>query len=157
MSRERGIWIATSVILLLAALASVFFRASPTVPPTWSYILAPEKTSFAYFAGPVAVSHDGRKLVFVATTPEGQDVVWVRTLGATNAQALAGTEGATYPFWSGDDRSIGFFAGGKLKTVGDAGGPVVWGWIYWEARRGAGSGKGQRNAGPSTTAFTVRL
>ena len=124
MSRERGIWIATSVILLLAALASVFFRASPTVPPTWSYILAPEKTSFAYFAGPVAVSHDGRKLVFVATTPEGQDVVWVRTLGATNAQALAGTEGATYPFWSGDDRSIGFFAGGKLKTVGDAGGPV---------------------------------
>jgi len=123
--RERWMW-ALAVLLFLAGLTTVYFRTSPNLPlPTWSYIVAPEKTSFAYFAGPVAVSHDGRKLAFAATTSEGRDVVWVRPLGEPNAKALSGTDGASYPFWSGDDRSIGFFAGGKLKTIDAAGGPVV--------------------------------
>ena len=124
-SRERWIWI-PAIAILLAALAVVYSHVSPNPPQsTWSYVLPPEKTSFDYFAGPLAISHDGRKLVFVATAPEGQDLVWVRPLGVPNAQALAGTEGASYPFWSGDDRSIGFFAGGKLKTVDAAGGQVL--------------------------------
>src|SRR6185369_1419487 len=33
-----------------------------------------------------------------------------------------GTEGALVPFWSGDGRSIGFFAGGKLSKVPSSGG-----------------------------------
>ncbi len=124
-NRERWIWISTLVVLL-AALVGVYLRTPPNRPqPTWSYILAPEKTGFAYFAGPVAVSHDGRNLAFVATTSEGQDMVWVQPLGALSAKALSGTEGASYPFWSGDDRSIGFFAGGKLKTIEAAGRPVI--------------------------------
>jgi serine/threonine protein kinase len=72
---ERKMW-AAAVLLLLAGLVTVYFRTSPNVSlPTWSYIVAPEKTTLAYFAGPEAVSHDGRKLVFVATTSDGQDVV----------------------------------------------------------------------------------
>ena len=124
-SRER--WILGSlVILLLAALAAVTLRPSrEAAPTTWSSILAPEGTSFAYFAGPVAVSHDGRRLVFVATTSDGQDVVWVRALDAPTARALPGTAGASYPFWSRDDRQIGFFTAGKLKTTEAGGGPVV--------------------------------
>ena len=35
------------------------------------------------------------------------------------AMPIAGTEGGTFPFWSPDSRSIGFFADGKLKTVAD--------------------------------------
>ena len=31
-------------------------------------------------------------------------------------------EGATYPFWSPDSRSIGFFAGGALKRLDLGGG-----------------------------------
>ncbi len=124
-NRERRIWI-FAVAALLLALAAVYFRASPERPQTtWSSILAPENTRFAYFAGPVSVSHDGRKLAFVATTFEGQDVVWVRSLDAPNAHTLSGTEAASSPFWSADDRSIGFFARGKLKTIEAAGGPVV--------------------------------
>ena len=108
------------------ALAAALFPApSPLARSTWSSILPPEKSTFAYFAGPVAVSHDASSLAFVATTSEGRDVAWVRPLGSLEAQALPGTEGASYPFWSGDDRSIGFFAGGKLKTVEVKGGPVV--------------------------------
>jgi eukaryotic-like serine/threonine-protein kinase len=124
-NRERWIWI-SAVGVLMALLAAVYFHTSSNLtPPTWSYILAPEKTSFDYFAGPVVVSHDGRKLAFVATNSEGQDVVWVQPLDGLKAQALTGTEEASNAFWAPDDRSIGFFAGGKLKTVEAAGGPVV--------------------------------
>jgi len=122
---ERLIWIAAVALLLMLATAVYFRMPSNPAPTVWSSILAPENTTFAYFAGPVAVSHDGRTLTFVATTADGQDVVWVRSLGDLGARVLAGTEGASNPFWSPDDRSIGFFAGGKLKTTDAAGGRVV--------------------------------
>ena len=38
------------------------------------------------------------------------------------AQPLAGTEGASYPFWAPDGRAIGFFADAKLKRIEMAGG-----------------------------------
>jgi eukaryotic-like serine/threonine-protein kinase len=37
---------------------------------------------------------------------------------------LAGTEGATFPFWSPDSKSIAFFADGNLKKIEASGGPV---------------------------------
>jgi hypothetical protein len=40
------------------------------------------------------------------------------------AAPVPGTETASAPFWSPDSRSIGFFAGSKLKRVEAAGGPV---------------------------------
>ncbi len=49
-------------------------------------------------------------------------VLWVRPLNTLHARALTGTESATFPFWSPDGRSLGFFAGGKLKTVAVEGG-----------------------------------
>ncbi len=45
-------------------------------------------------------------------------------LRANEAQALAGTEGAYYPFWSPDSKFIGFFAAGKMKKVEASGGVV---------------------------------
>src|SRR5438309_3192107 len=123
--RERWAWISV-VVILAAALLALYSRMPPNVSqPTLSYILAPEQTSLAYFTGPVTVSHDGRTLAFVATSSAGQDIVWVRPLDASEARALVGTEGASSPFWSADDRSIGFFAGGKLRTIEAVGGPVV--------------------------------
>ncbi len=122
---ERWIW-GSAVAILLAALAGLYFRTSPKpTQPTWSNILAPENTTLAYFAGPVTVSHDGRSLAFVATVPGGQDMLWVRPLAGLKAQELAGTDGASNPFWSPDDRSIGFFSRGKLKTIDASGGPVL--------------------------------
>jgi Tol biopolymer transport system component len=49
--------------------------------------------------------------------------MWVRPLDSLQAQALAGTEGADYPFWSPDSRYIGFFASGKLKKISVTGVP----------------------------------
>ena len=63
-----------------------------------------------------ALSPDGRQIVFVASG-DGASRLWVRPLDTTAAQPLAGTDGASYPFWSPDSRSIGFFADGKLKRL----------------------------------------
>ena len=41
--------------------------------------------------------------------------LWLRPLASTSGRLLPGTEGATFPFWSPDGRSIGFFADQKLK------------------------------------------
>ena len=56
-----------------------------------------------------ALSPDGRQIVFVAPG-DGGSRLWLRSLATTTAQPLAGTEGAAYPFWSPDSRSVGFFA-----------------------------------------------
>jgi eukaryotic-like serine/threonine-protein kinase len=82
-------------------------------------ILPPENTSFDSFA----VSPDGRKLAFTAVL-NGTIVLWVRQLDSSEAKPLAGTGRASYPFWSPDSRSIGFFAAAKLKTIDMAGGPA---------------------------------
>ena len=71
----------------------------------------------------IAVSPDGRRVVFVSST-EGHSQLWVRSLDAAAPQPLAGTDGATFPFWSPDSRSLGFFADSKLKRIDLAGGSV---------------------------------
>jgi eukaryotic-like serine/threonine-protein kinase len=48
----------------------------------------------------------------------------VRALDSLAADALPGTEGASYPFWSPDSQFVGFFAQRKLKKVEATGGPV---------------------------------
>ena len=68
-----------------------------------------------------ALSPDGRQIVFVAAG-DGAPRLWVRWLAKTTAQSLAGTEGATHPFWSPDSRSIAFFAGSALKRLDLGGG-----------------------------------
>jgi hypothetical protein len=70
-----------------------------------------------------AVSLDGRRIAFLAIR-NGVQLLWIRSLDSLNAAALPGTEGAFNPFWSGDSRSIGFFADGKLKRIDAMGGAV---------------------------------
>ena len=69
-----------------------------------------------------AVSPDGRVLAFTATYA-GEQRLWVRAMDALESHVLPGTEGAAYPFWSPDSRSIGFFSYTKLKRVDVTGGP----------------------------------
>ena len=71
-----------------------------------------------------AVSPDGRQLAFVATREGNVSRLWVRSLDQTQAHPLAGTDGASYPFWAPDSRALGFFAGGRLKRIDVSGGAV---------------------------------
>ena len=72
-----------------------------------------------------ALSVDGTQLAFIANR-DRVPVVWVRALDAGESRPLPGTEGASFPFWSPDGRSLGFFANDKLKRIDVAGGvPLV--------------------------------
>jgi len=100
-------------------------RAAP--PLVRVSVLAPEGTALESrwpTAGPVAVSPDGKELVFAARKGEGLGQLWVRSLDEASARALPGTDGGTMPFWSPDGNFIGFASAGKLRKIGVNGGPV---------------------------------
>jgi len=134
-SRLAWLVAALSVIALIATAAIAMRRASQvssSASATRFTIAAPENTSFG---GPVvgrgtgsatqvAVSPDGRNIVFVAGTQAAYQI-WLRPAATLEAQPIPGTEGGTFPFWSPDSRFIGFFAAGKLKKVSIVGGPPV--------------------------------
>ncbi len=68
-----------------------------------------------------AISPDGKTLVYSAQA-NGSVMLYYRQMDSFNATPIQGTTGATGPFFSPDGQSIGFFAGGKLKTVPVSGG-----------------------------------
>jgi Tol biopolymer transport system component len=49
----------------------------------------------------------------------------VQSLNELVAKKIEGSDGAAFPFWSPDDKSLGFFADGHLKKVAATGGPVT--------------------------------
>jgi eukaryotic-like serine/threonine-protein kinase len=69
-----------------------------------------------------ALSPDGQRLVFVASSGSGPSALYIRGLDEVEPHLIPETEGAGFPFWSPDSRSIGFFARAKLRRVDAAGG-----------------------------------
>jgi serine/threonine-protein kinase len=69
----------------------------------------------------IAISPDGRRIVYAALGPRGQQL-FLRSIDSFDAQAMAGTEDAANPFFSPDGAWIGFFAKGKLRKVSIASG-----------------------------------
>jgi serine/threonine protein kinase/Tol biopolymer transport system component len=73
----------------------------------------------------MAMTTDGSRIAFVANQNR-VPMLWVRSLDAVENRVLPGTEGASFPFWAPDGRSLGFFADGKLKRTDiDGGRPLV--------------------------------
>jgi hypothetical protein len=118
--RERALWLgALLAATALGVLATL--RLRPIAMPAETrldIVTPPTRDPFSF-----AISPDGLKVVFSVAEQESTRL-WVRSLGATTAAPLPGSEDATYPFWSPDSASIGFFAGGKLKRLDVAGGPA---------------------------------
>ncbi len=121
-SRRLG-WIVASVAIVGMAVLAVpairYLRETP--PPEPPEIRTDIVTPATSEPDSFALSPDGRQIVFVASG-DGASRLWLRPLASTTAQPLAGTEGATAPFWSPDGRSIGFFADRALKRLDLGGG-----------------------------------
>ena len=111
-----------SIVLLATALQRYLPHRATAEHAVRFSISLPEDTKFTSTetAGPtpqIAVSPDGRMITFAASHGTGPPILWLRNLDSFTSQMLAGTEGASFPFWSQDSRFIGFFAGGKLKKL----------------------------------------
>ena len=119
-------WVAAIVLSLIAAISTYIFRSPNPPHAIVSEISAPQNTNFVLtgnFGGPAVISPDGQRLAFIAAGSDKQQRLWVRQLSATTGQPLEGTEGATFPFWSPDSRSVGYFANGNLNRIDTTGGP----------------------------------
>jgi serine/threonine protein kinase len=114
------LWIAGLLLSVAAsALILAVFESQKELPVLRVSISPPPKTQFNVSgddAGPAVISPDGRYLVFSAIS-SGVSQLYLRPLDSVSAQPLLGTEGANYPFWSPDSRSIAFFTPDKLKRV----------------------------------------
>jgi Tol biopolymer transport system component len=110
--RERLLW-GSAVMLAAIATAATAWR-TPDAAETPE--MRVEITTPGAAASQFAMAPDGRTIAFTAAGPRGRQL-WLRALDGNPPRALAGTEGAEYPFWSPDQRSIGFFASNKLKRV----------------------------------------
>jgi Tol biopolymer transport system component len=98
--------------------------------------------AFGFYSGGVSLSPDGRTIAFVATA-KGKTSLWVRPLDGPAAREVAGTEGAGFPFWSPDSKSVGFFAGSKLQRFDLAGGTLQTICSECSGRSGAWSADGR--------------
>ena len=92
-----------------------FLRSAPSATPAPRArfdVALPERLGFDWPDWP-NVSPDGQHLVFTARL-QGTRQLWMRALDGA-VQPLAGTEGAAFPFWSPDSRTVAFFAGGQAE------------------------------------------
>ena len=115
----------TAAALALAAatgIAAWFGKPKPDEPLLQTEITAPAgaKLGPPRF-GQLALSPDGRRLVFLATK-DGTRSLWLRQLSSGISTPLPGTAGATEPFWSPDSRWVGFIAGSQLQKIDVEGG-----------------------------------
>ncbi|HUK86801.1 MAG TPA: hypothetical protein VLT85_03980, partial [Terriglobales bacterium] len=125
--REWLGWTLAAVGIVAAVVLGALYWNSANRPERRinAQLLSPPKTRFLFSGdtgGPATVSPDGAWLAFVAVGSDGQARLWVQALDGVTQRMLPGTEDATFPFWSADSRSLGFFADGKLKRVEATGG-----------------------------------
>jgi hypothetical protein len=113
-----------TVVLAVTALMYVS-RAPKTQALLRSSLNLPKGLSLDRNNSSLSLSPDGKWLVFAATGADGTNQqLWLRSMDSLTIQPLAGTNGATYPFWSPDSRNLGFFADQKLKKTEISSGTV---------------------------------
>jgi Tol biopolymer transport system component len=129
--RRERLYGALAVAFLLAAIfgGASYWRLKSAPPRTLIAQIAPPENrrfgSIGYTGAWPAISPDGQAIAFPAVDDGGQTMLWLRSLDSVSARPLAGTEGASEPFWSPDSRALGFFADGKLKIMNVSEGAAI--------------------------------
>lgn len=118
---------AAAIVLLLLTLSYTYFFRSESAesrPPVTFDVAAPDGAYPNILRWPtVALSPDGRRLVFVAAE-KSVNYLYLRELGSADVAKIEGTRDASIPVFSPDGKSIAFQAEYQLKRV-TPGEPVV--------------------------------
>jgi serine/threonine protein kinase/Tol biopolymer transport system component len=123
--KSSWLWpvVAAGMIVAGAALALWAPWRKPTPTQAVRFEVGPsEKMAFINQAA-MAVSPDGRWMVFPALGEDGLQHYYIRALDGVEVRALPGADGGQSPAsWSYDSRWVVFVVGGKLKKVDIQGG-----------------------------------
>lgn len=121
--RRRGM-LAKAALAVAAVLVAVmalptyrYYSDTAVVEETHFLISVPDMP----VSEAVSISPNGRTIAYSARD-SSSTFVFTRPINSEASTKIAGTEGAGRLFWSPDNKSIAFFAGGKLKRVEAAGG-----------------------------------
>jgi Tol biopolymer transport system component len=104
----------TGLGLIVGALGALQLPRAPLASELWFDIAMPASPPGSRFA----VSPDGKRVVFRGERQQ----LWIRSFESATVTPVAGTSNGTFPFWSADSQSIGFFAEGKLRRIAAEGG-----------------------------------
>jgi eukaryotic-like serine/threonine-protein kinase len=120
-TRRHVSWAYAIAALALAALAVVVWwpRAEPSPESAGGAVhasLLPPKGHW-FTPNDFQISPDGSRVAFVAAGSDGVSSLFYRLMGSPTPMEIIGTEGASAPFWSPDNRWIAYFAGGRLMKV----------------------------------------
>jgi serine/threonine protein kinase/Tol biopolymer transport system component len=119
-TREGLAWLISGALVIVLVAGAIWWRNSK---PSLETMYFPAPMPFP--AKDIAVAPNGHTIALVAYQESARrNVLWIYELGSQGARSLADTEGATYPFWSADGRSLAFFADARLKKLEVSGGPV---------------------------------
>ncbi len=112
--------------LVTAAVTTWWMAArSPAPRPRLARVAIPLDPGQRLVTGtsmPLALSPDGTRLAYVAAQAGARSQIFLRGLDRFDATPLAGTEGATAPFFSPDGEWVGFYAGDALQRISLRGG-----------------------------------
>jgi serine/threonine-protein kinase len=125
-ARRTPRFVSLLVVAFLAAGAVGFLvwsQMQPGPEPVSRFVIQiPESDSLVHPGSALALSPDGRNLVYAAKR-HGTVNLYSRPLDSLEARPLPGTEGARGPFFSPDGKWVGYWAEGSLKRVPLQGGP----------------------------------
>lgn len=126
--------LALRVAIGVAGLALAFATGRATTSQTSSprvttrLQLAVDGDLFATGGVGIALSHDSRTLALTITGPDGVRRIHTRRLDEDVTRAVPDTNGGASPFFSPDDRALGFMVGNEVRqtTLGGGRPSLVW-------------------------------
>jgi len=128
-ARRRRAWPAIAAVLIVLVVgatvaAGIFWPRTPDRPLLrFNVDLGPDTESSE--SSTLAISPDGSRIAFLKRASGAPVMLATRLLSETSDTILAGTEGASDPFFSDDGEWIGFFAAARFYKTSIRGGSPV--------------------------------